>query len=84
MTESLNLKNFIIVFESRPEITCSSLNLPVWWMKFIYTGAGKPREVVLLLNSMLINRGYKLFALTRHVSGKQCVSCDIIANRPML
>jgi len=31
----------MIVFESKPEITCSSSNLPVGWMGIIIAGDGK-------------------------------------------
>jgi hypothetical protein len=42
----------IIVFESKPEITCSSSNLPVWWMGIIIAADGKLREQLLDLKYM--------------------------------
>ena len=75
--------NSIIVFESQPEITCSSSNLPVWWMRIVIAGDGKLREGLLALKYMLINQAYKLLELTRHISTEQYISCDIVASRLM-
>jgi hypothetical protein len=45
----------INIFESQPEITCSSSNLPAWWIRIVIIGARKPLERLLVLKYMLIN-----------------------------